>query len=316
MKPRILSLWVLILPLLVVACQPTSPAGTAADGIRIMATTTIVGDIVRQVAGDQLQVDVLLPVNTDPHSFQPTPQDIARIADAAVVFANGAGLEEFLENLIEGADSAGKVIHLSDGLELLDFDDDHEDEDDDHEDGDDPDHEGFDPHVWTDPHNVKEWVRVFARELSTIDPDNAGTYQANADRYTSELDDLDAWIVEQVAEIPEANRVIVTDHQLFGYFAYRYGFEQAGTVIKGYSTLAAPSAQELAALEDTIRELNVRAIFVGTTVNPSLSQRVTEDTGTQLVYLYTGSLSEPGGPADTYLAYIRYNVSAIAAALK
>ena len=134
--------------------------------------------------------------------------------------------------------------------------------------------------------------------------------------YRQELIDLDQWILEQVAQIPEANRELVTDHQLFIYFANRYGFEQIGAIVPGYSTLSEPSAQELAQLEDAIRELGVRAIFVGNTVNPALAQRVANDTGTKLVFLYTGSLTEATGPAPTYLDYMRFNVQAIVEALK
>jgi len=121
---------------------------------------------------------------------------------------------------------------------------------------------------------------------------------------------------EQVAQVPKAHRRLVTDHQFLGYFAARYGFEQIGAVIPSYSTVAESSAQELAALEDSIRALGVKAIFVGNTVNPSLAQSVADDTGTQLVFILTGSLTEKSGPAANYLDYIRYNVKAIAEALK
>ena len=114
---------------------------------------------------------------------------------------------------------------------------------------------------------------------------------------------------------PEGERVIVTDHTSFAYFVRQYNFEQAGTLISGFSTMAEPTAQELAGLEDAIHSFEVRAVFVGNTVNPGLAQRVAEDTGTQLVSIYTGSLSEPGGEADSYLDYIRYNVRAIVDAL-
>jgi len=162
---------------------------------------------------------------------------------------------------------------------------------------------------------VEGWVGTIEQTLRQADPANADTYTANASAYREELHELDAWIMEQVAQVPEAQRNLVTDHTAFGYFAHRYGFEQVGAVVPGYSTMAEPSAQELANLEDAINEYQVPAIFVGTTVNPALSERVAEDTGTQLVPLYTGSLSEAGGEADTYLKLMRYNTQAIVAAL-
>ncbi len=159
------------------------------------------------------------------------------------------------------------------------------------------------------------WARNIASVLGEADPANAGAYQANAESYQREMVALDQWVQAQVAQIPESKRLLVTDHDAFGYFADRYGFTLAGTVIPGFSTLAEPSAKEMVALEDSIKALGATVIFVGNTMNPDLAKRVAQDTGAQVVYLYTGSLSEPGGPAADYPAYIRYNVTAIVEAL-
>jgi manganese/iron transport system substrate-binding protein len=160
------------------------------------------------------------------------------------------------------------------------------------------------------------WTHNIEYALSTLDPDNAEAYEANAKAYQAKLEELDGWIHEQVAQVSETDRKLVTDHTSFSYFAHRYGFEQIGAVFPGYSTLAEPSAQDIAVLEDAIGEFDVAAVFVGITVNPDLAERVAEDTGTLLVFLYTGSLSEPGGPADDYISLMRYNVSAIVEALR
>ena len=138
----------------------------------------------------------------------------------------------------------------------------------------------------------------------------------NAQAYRASLQELDGWIREQVAGVPEQNRRLVTDHASFSYFAHQYGFEQVGAVFPGYSTLAQPSAQDLAALEDAIREFDVKAVFVGNTVNPALAEQVAQDTGTRVVFMYTGSLSEPGGPAGDYLAFMRYDVRVMVEALR
>jgi ABC-type Zn uptake system ZnuABC Zn-binding protein ZnuA len=127
---------------------------------------------------------------------------------------------------------------------------------------------------------------------------------------------LDAWIREPVAQIPAENRQMITDHPLLGYFVDEYGIDQDGAIIPGYSSMAEPSAQELAQIEDAIVALGVPAIFVGNSVNPALAERVASDTGVQLVFFYTGSLSEAGGEAETYLDYMRYNTNAIVEALK
>jgi len=295
-------------------------ATTSEGKLKVVATTTILGDVVRQIGGDAIELTVLLPVGSDPHAFSPAPRDVAAISAAEVVFINGAGLEEFLTELLENAGKQVETVDLSEGLTLLEFADAaHEDES--HEGEHEDTHEGehhhdMDPHVWISPRNVQRWVPAIEQTLSRLDAANAKKYQANAAAYQSELTTLDAWIVEQIAQIPETRRVLVTDHQLFGYFAAHYGLEQLGAVVPGYSTLAQPSAQELAALEDAIRAYNVPAILVGNTVNPALAQRLAEDTGVQLVFIYTGSLTAADGDAPTYLAYMRYNVNAIVTALK
>lgn len=276
------------------------PAG---DGkLAVVATTTIVADVVKQVGGDTVQITTLLPVGADPHSFQPSPQDMAMISKAGLVFANGAGLESFLDPLIANAGAKGRVVEVSQGVTLLT--------------GSGESAGGYDPHTWTDPNNVLVWVENIRAALNQADPQHADAYQQNADQYSTKLKDLDAWIREQIAAIPANNRKIVTDHLMFGYFADRYGMEQVGAVVPGYSTLASPSAKELAALETEIQKYGVKAIFVGLDVNANLSQRVADDTHIKLVYLYTGSLSTADGPAANYLDYMRYDVSEIITALR
>jgi ABC-type Zn uptake system ZnuABC Zn-binding protein ZnuA len=328
MKDRntiLISFLLFIAIFILTACSPTEASPGEADRLKVVATTTIVGDVVAQIGSDLIDLSVLLPVGADPHSFDPTPQDIAKVAEADLVFANGIGLEEFLDPLIESAGAQDKVIHVSEGTDFLMFegehDHDHEGEEhrDEHEgeahEGEEHEHQGADPHTWTDPNNVIIWVQHIEHQLSQMDPKNAASYQANAQAYQAELESLDAWIQEQIARIQADNRKLVTDHALFGYFAKAYGFEQVGALIPGYSTLAEPTAQELAAIEDAIHELNVKAIFVGNTINPALAERVAQDTGTVLVFVYTGSLSEPAGEAPTYLDYMRYNTKAFVEAL-
>jgi manganese/iron transport system substrate-binding protein len=284
------------------------------EKLQVVATTSIVADVVRHVGGDRIDLTTLLPFGTDPHTFEPTPQDVAAVTDADVVFINGAGLEVFLEPLLESAGEQVTVVPVSYGIALLQLEDARENQE---EAGNGHNsREGADPHTWFDPHNVVVWTHNIAHALSALDPDHAAAYAANGSAYEEELQELDAWIREQLAQVPEKNRKLVTDHATFRYFAQQYGFQQLGAVFPGYSTLAEPSAQDLAELEDAIREFEVRAVFVGLTVNQDLAERVADDTGIQLVFLYTGSLSEPGGPADEYLSLMRYNVSAIAEALR
>jgi ABC-type Zn uptake system ZnuABC Zn-binding protein ZnuA len=298
--------------LLLVACGSVESPAADNGKLTVVATTSIVADVVSNIGGEHINVDILLPVGADPHSFEPTPQDIAKVADADIVFANGAGLEIFIAHLLESANAEEKMIEVSEGIMLLEHPN-AEVEDDDHD-----DHEGElgDPHTWTDPNNVIIWVENIEAALSKADPANAQSYATNAIAYKTELEEIDSWIREEIAQIPEENRKIVTDHRLIGYYVDEYGLEMAGAIIPGYSSLSEPSAQELAAIEDAIGDLGVSAIFVGNTVNSNLSERVAEDTGVALVFFYTGSLSPADGDAPTYLEYLRYNTNAFVNALK
>ena len=207
-------------------------SGHAVGGVSVLCTTTIVGDVVRRIAGDDASVDVLLPIGADPHAFQASPQDAIAVGAADIVFLNGGGLEASLLPLLQG--TRGRVVDLSAGLALRQ-------------------HGalggGADPHVWFDPLFVVEWTRVIAKTLGELDPDHSLLFDDRAADVTAELYALDSWILDRVSSIPPAARRLVSDHEAFGYFADRYGFEEIGTVIPGYSTLSEPSARELAALD-------------------------------------------------------------------
>lgn len=276
--------------------------------LQVVATTNIVSDVVGQVGGDAIALDTLMAVGVDPHTYVPTPADTAKIHDAHLVFANGAGLEADLEEMFVNAGGDAIQIHLSDHLELRQATE-LEEEHDDHE------HTNVDPHVWFDVQNVILWVETIEETLSALDPANSETYERNAAAYRQQLAELDAWVEEQIAMIPEENRRLVTNHPAFGYLAERYGLEQVGAIYP-ISPAAEPSAQELAALEDAIAEYDVPAVFTESTVNPKLAGQVAKDTGVELVSLYSGSLGGPGSEVESYLALIRFDVSAIVAALQ
>jgi manganese/iron transport system substrate-binding protein len=283
----------------------------AEEKLRVVATTNIVGDVVGQVGGDTIELTILMGTGVDPHSYVPTPADSAAIHDAHVVFANGAGLETDLERVFESAGGEAVQVYLSDGLQhrLLGGALEEEGDEHGHDEGE------IDPHVWFDVQNVIHWVDTTEQVLSALDPAHAAAYRANAADYTVDLEELDAWVIEQVAAIPQANRKLVTNHPSFGYLAGRYGLEQVGAVYP-FNPSAEPSARDIALLQDTIREYGVPAIFAESTVNPKLAEQVAADTGVKLVALYSGSLGEPGSGAETYIAMIRYDVGAIAGALQ
>jgi ABC-type Zn uptake system ZnuABC Zn-binding protein ZnuA len=280
--------------------QPASPvSGTAAP--KIVATSTILADLARNIAGDRLTIESLLPVGADPHSYQPTPQDAARISEAKLLIVNGAEYEHFLEPLLENAGGEKTLVEASAGLSLREA----------------PEGEhGVDPHLWLDPNNVIAYVENIRAGLTHFDPDGAQTYHSNASDYVLELQDLDAWIEEQIAQIPPERRVLVTNHEALGYFAERYGFAVVGTIVESFSSDASPSAQQMAHLVDQIRQSQAPAIFLDASDNPALAQQIAAETGVQVITnLYLESLTQ-GAPAGTYIEMMKHNVTRIVEALK
>ncbi len=302
MRQRAITYLVLTL-LLCSSCQPaaTPPAGAT---VRVVAIEPFLQDIAQNVAGERLTVDVLMPPGADPHSYEPAPRDVAKIADAQVVIINGAGLEMFLERLITTAGGQHRVIDASAGLQSREVDE-HESETHEHE---------SDPHFWLDPNLVITYVENIRDGLSEADPDGAATYAANATTYAAQLQELDRWVAAQVEQIPPERRLLVTDHESFGYYADRYGFRVIGTLIPGVSSMASPSAQQLAQLVDQIRATGAPAIFLASGTNPQLAQQMAQEAGVRLVTdLYTHT---PGPDAPTYIGMIRHNTLQIVEALK
>lgn len=308
-----------------VGCTGAAREGQAAtnvtsdDRLLVVTTTNVLGDVVAQVAGGRAEVESLMPVDADPHAYQPTPQDLTRVADADLVFMNGLDLEANLEPLVRGA-ATSPVIEVSEGVATRAIEDESGHEEATAEAAQETtaethDHGDTDPHVWLNPLNVLVWTENIEAALAARDPDHADAYAANGEAYREELRALDAWIREQVAVIPPESRLLVADHDAFGYFADRYGFELLGTVIPGLSTLAEPSAQETAQLSEAMKESGAKAIFVGSTVSPTLADRLAGDVGVRVVRLYVGSLSASSGPAAGYLELMRYNTEAVVKAL-
>ncbi len=276
------------------------PAGTR---LQVVATTTFIGDMVRNVAGDRAEVTVLLPVGADPHQFEPRPSDAAAIAKAQVLFMNGAGLEAFLEPLLKSVGGQRIVVECAQGLPLRTV----------KEDG----RMVADPHLWYDVRNAIHYVENIRAGLIQADPAGRAVYTANADRYMAQLRDLDGWIVEQVKQIPPEQRKLVTSHDTFGYFARRYGFEVIGAIFPAGGVEAQPSAQDIAALISAIKATGVKAIFTESTVDPKFAEQIARDAGVKVVTkLYTDSLGGPGSGAETYIDLMRFDVQAIVEALK
>ena len=282
------------------------------ERLQVVASTSFVGDVVGQVGGDDIELEVLLPRGVDPHGYAPTPQDLRGVNQAHVLFVNGLGLEDQLLSELRTAAPDTPVVSLSESIESRELDAHlhHETEDhdtDDHDGGE----QGADPHVWFDPLHVRTWTLNAVDALSALDPEHSQTYGERGAAHASQLEDLDAWIRAEVGQIPGQDRQLVTEHLVFGYFADRYGFEMVGAIVPGYSSVAEPSAEALAELERLIRIEGVEAVFVSVTERSALAEQIAQDLGIEIVGLYIESLGEENGPADTYLKFMRFNVERI-----
>lgn len=294
----------------------TIPAGSR---LKVIATTSILGDVVKAVADGVADITVLMPPGQNPHSFEPAPGDLLTIQAADIILINGLGLEENLLDDIEST-ASGPIISVSaDIVPLTPTLDEHEEEGehgDEHRDEDQHDHGEFDPHVWMDPHNVVLWVERIVAALSAADPAHMADYRRKGDSYIEELQQMDAQIRASLRSIPEASRKLVVDHSSFTYFAETYGFDLIGAIIPGVSDTREPSARDIATLVDLIRSSGVRAIFVAQTASrglQTLAKSVAGEVGSDVVILptLTGALSTTGQRGDSYIDLLRFNVEQI-----
>ncbi len=301
---------ILTLALAAAACSPPPSAvsgATGAPGLKVLAVESFLADLTRNVAGDRAQVSSLIPPGVDPHAFEPSPQDVAKIAGSRLLVVNGAGLESWLEKTLQNAGDQGVVITASQGLTPR------------HPTSGEPADPGgsSDPHFWLDPTLAVRYVENIRDGLAKADPAGADTYRSNAEAYIAKLNELDAWIKTQVDRVPPARRLLVTNHESFGYYADRYGFTIVGTVIPSLSTEASPSAQQVAQLVETIKRTGAPAIFLETGTNPQLADQIGSETGVRVISdLYTHSVSGPTGPTPTYIDMLRYDTTQIVNALK
>ncbi|MPZ89049.1 MAG: zinc ABC transporter substrate-binding protein [Nitriliruptorales bacterium] len=324
--PRLAIPWAL--GLILAACggeggTATGQQAEAGERVSVVVTTTILGDVVRNVVGDAADVEVLMPIGVDPHSFEPSAQQMRAMRDADLIVASGLLLEEQLTGPIESAEAEGvQVLSVGEEVDPLPFaEGGHDDDDDAHDDDDGDDGHGYgekDPHFWLDPVRMAEGARLLGAELAGLDADAIDDWTARAEDYAGELEQLSSDIEEQLAGIPEGSRKLVTNHEAFGYFAERYDFEVVGAVIPGGTTLEEPSAADLRDLAGIIDREQVPAIFTETTQPARLAESLaTEaDLDVQVVELYTESLSEDGGTdGDTYIGMMRINAQRISGAL-
>ena len=276
--------------------------------LQVMATATFLADIAQNVAGDRFTVESLVPRDADLHAFEPTPRDVATVAESDLFILNGGGLEETLEDTLRTAASDTTFVEASKGITPRTP-----------QPGEPQAESGSeaDPHFWLDPTLVGAYVENIRDAFIAADPAGEAQYTANAAAYVAQLGELDAWIESEVATLPEEDRLLVMNHVSHGYFADRYGFRIAGAVIPGVATGESPTAKQLTELTETIRSEGVRAIFVELEENPQLADQIAAETGIVVVDdLRDHSLSESGGEAATYIDMMKYDTRLIVDALK
>jgi zinc/manganese transport system substrate-binding protein/manganese/iron transport system substrate-binding protein len=266
----------------------------------VVATTTQLADFARAVAGERARIVGLLRPNIDPHDFEPTPADVAEIARASVVLVNGLGLDDWASRLIETAGGDPLVVVASKGLPVLRESD-----------------GAPDPHVWLDPRNAAAMTRNVAEGLARADPAGAADYRAAARRYAKRLDALDRRLRRRIGTVPPAERLMVTDHDAFGYLADRYGIRVVGTLIPSLSSAAEPSARELTRLAATIRREGVQTIFTERSVDPRLARALAAETGARVeAGLYGDSLGPADSPGATYEGMMEADMARIVAGMR
>ncbi len=266
----------------------------AAEKLPVMASFSILGDIVGVVGGDRVTVTTLVGPDEDAHMFEPKPTDVKTILASKLVVTNGLGFEPWAGKLIKSAGYKGEALVAAKGVKVRQL----------KEDG----HDATDPHAWQNPNNVVLYARNIAAALGKVDAAGASMYQANAEAYVKELQTLDAWAKEQFAAIPAPKRKVITSHDAFGYFAAQYGITFLAP--RGVKADTEPSAKEVAQLIKQIQREKIRAVFVENMSNPKLIAQISKDAGARVgSTLFVDALSGPDKPGATYLQMMRHNVT-------
>ena len=303
MRIRLFPLLACIALLLAAGCGGRTAPGGSSGRLEVVATTTPVQDFVRVIGGDKVAMTGILKPSVDAHDYEPSPADLAAIARADVVVANGVGLERWLDDTIKSAGFTGPVVDTSKGVALRKGAGEEAGE--------------ADPHIWHNPRNAKVMVANIAKGLAAADPADAATYQANLAAYTAQLDGLDAEIARRIDGL--ANRKLVTNHDAFGYYVDRYGLQLVGSIIPSFDTAAELSGADLRELVAKVKAAKVKAIFSEAELPPRTAQTVANEAGVRVVTgeeaLYGDGLGLAGSDGATYLGMMRHNTDTIVGAL-
>lgn len=279
------------------------PFTAAASGrLRVVASFSILGDLVRQVGGDAVSVDALVGPDGDVHVYEPRPRDLHTLMAAGLLVRNGLSLEGWMDRLTGAADFRGKVVVAAEKVTPRTM----------------KEAGGAiatDPHAWQNPRNAILYVQAITDGLVATDPANAMVYRDAAGGYAARIAQADEWVASELNAIPEEQRRIITTHDAFGYYGARYGVEFLSA--EGISTEFEPSAKAIAALVRQIKREKVHAVFIENMTSPRMAEVLAQETGATLGgTVYSDALSPPGGPAATYLDMLRYNTGLFVRAMR
>jgi zinc/manganese transport system substrate-binding protein len=279
-------------------CLVAFATPSRADGrLNVVASFSILGDVVRNVGGDGVNVTTLVGPNADVHVYTPAPQDAKRIADAKLVVVNGLGLEGWLPRLVQSAGGKATVVVASNGVAPLTRGSD------------------ADPHAWQSVANAKIYVVNIRDALSAADPADADAFRANAAHYLTELDALDGEVKAAVDKIPPERRKVISTHDAFSYFARDYGIQFIAPL--GVSTETEPSARDIADIIGQIRKAKIPAVFLENMTDDRLIGRIAAETGAKVGgTLISDALTDEKGDSPTYIAMVRHNIRALTSALE
>jgi zinc/manganese transport system substrate-binding protein len=277
----------------------------AQDRLRVVASFSILGDLVHNIGGERVEIATLVGPNSDAHVYSPAPSDAKRLADAKVVVVNGFGFEGWITRLVKASGAKASVVVATKGVRPRKME---------QADAHDNNQGGTDPHAWQSVANVRTYVANIRDGLSAADPGGRAAYETNATAYLAALDRLDQEVKEEIAKIPADRRKIITNHDAFGYFKAAYGLDFIAP--QGVSTESEPSAKDVARIISQIRKQKIPAVFLENVTDPRLLKRISEETGAKIGgTLYSDALTDEKGPAPTYIDMMRHNIKALSAAL-
>ena len=264
----------------------------------VLSTASIFSDMAENIAGGQLDVRTIVPIGGDPHIYEPTPADAHLISQSDMILKNGLTFEGWLNGLIESAGGQAEVVTITEGIPAI--------------------RSAFkgsaDPHAWMNAAYGLIYIENIKNALVKLDPDNKDIFEFNYEVYRRQIEDMDAYIFEQVQKIPAQRRILITSHDAFQYFGQRYGIRLEAVI--GVSTEAEAQTSDIIRLNKVIKESGVPAVFIETTVNPKLLKQIAEDNNVVIGgSLYSDSIGEKDSPAPTYLQMLKFNTDLIVTAL-